>query len=149
MLNKSFYVLFVSLFLFSCKKSSNDFAKILADTDRYYSNLSAEKGRNVAFLALFDSSGVMLASHKSPIEGITAIREALLKHNDSTFILTWEPTFAKVSASNDLGYTYGIYKLTDRKSKKLLGEGTYTTFWHKNEKGEWKGLLDTGNEGLK
>ena len=126
----------------------NDNSSLLA-ADRYYSALSAEKGRNTAFLALFDTVGVMLVSNQPPIEGHAAISKLLLSRTDTTYTLTWEPSFAKVAKSGELGYTYGIYKLTSRKTKKLLGEGTYTTFWQRNAKGEWKALLDTGNEGLK
>ncbi len=98
---------------------------------------------------MFDSAGVMLGSHRPPVEGYKAISKLLLSKNDSSYILTWEPTFSKVANSGELGYTYGFYKLTDRATKKLIGEGTYTTFWQKNAAGEWKAMLDTGNEGLK
>jgi ketosteroid isomerase-like protein len=133
----------------SCSQKQPVNALSLIDTDRYYSALSEEKGRNEAFLALFDSSGVMLSPHRLPLEGYNAICKLLLSRSDSSYILTWKPMFSKVAQSGELGYTYGTYKLTDRKSKKLMEEGTYATFWKKNTKGEWKALLDTGNEGLK
>jgi ketosteroid isomerase-like protein len=148
---RTFYILItlVGLVLYSCTKTSTITQKTIADTDRYYSSLSAEKGRNKAFLAMFDSTGVMLGSHRPPVEGYKAISNLLLSKNDSSYILTWEPTFSKVAKSGELGYSYGLYKLTDKASKKIIGEGTYTTFWQKNAAGEWKALLDTGNEGLK
>ncbi|MEI8273237.1 MAG: DUF4440 domain-containing protein [Paludibacter sp.] len=144
----SIAVLIIVLFISCTSKQAVD-TKSLTDADRYYSSLSAEKGRNISFLALFDSAAVMLGPHHSPIEGHSAITKLLLSHTDTTYTLTWEPSFAKVAQSGELGYTYGIYKLTDRKTKKLLEQGTYTTFWQKNTKGEWKAVLDTGNEGLK
>ena len=146
--NLSLTVLIVVI-LISCTSKQISDTKSLTDADRYYSALSAEKGRNAAFLEFFDSTGVMLSQHHFPIEGHAAISKQLLNHSDTTYTLTWEPSFAKVAQSGELGYTYGIYKLTDRKTKKLLDEGTYTTFWQKNTKGEWKAVLDTGNEGLK
>lgn len=120
----------------------------ISETDRFYSALSAEKGMNAAFLSMFDSAGVMLTDNKLPVEGYAAISDLLSQRNDSTFILTWEPLFEKVAASGELGYTYGTYKITDRVSKKTTGVGTYLTIWLKNENGEWKAILDTGNEGL-
>ncbi|MEI6555676.1 MAG: hypothetical protein WCL70_08820 [Paludibacter sp.] len=143
----SFVVITASLV--SCTSKQSVDPKSLLDADRYYSKLSEEKGRNAAFLALFDSAGVMLGPHHMPIEGHSAISKRLLSHPDTTYTLTWEPLFAKAAQSGELGYTYGTYKLTDRNTKKLLEEGTYTTFWQRNAKGEWKALLDTGNEGLK
>jgi len=141
-------VIIAALFISCTQKQAVD-SKSLTDADRYYSTLSAKEGRNAAFLAFFDSAGVMLGSHRPPVEGHIAISKLLLSHTDTTYTLTWEPSFAKVAQSGELGYTYGTYKLTDRKTKKLLEEGTYTTFWQKNAKGEWKAVLDTGNEGLK
>lgn len=119
-----------------------------AETDRYYSSLSAEKGMNTAFLAMFDSAGVKLSANRMPVEGLQAIRQLLAVKNDSDFILTWEPAFEKVAASGELGYTYGIYKVTNKGTGEKTGEGTYCTIWQKNANGEWKALLDTGNEGL-
>ena len=142
-------VLFI-LLLSSCQKTKQiDYSVNLADADSHYSDLSLEKGRNAAFLAMFDSAGVTLASHKPPVEGYNEIKKLILSHNDSGFTLTWKPKFAKVAASGELGYTYGTYKVTDKKTKTISEEGTYTTIWIKNNRGEWKALLDTGNEGLK
>jgi len=149
--NSNIYTICVLLILTvcSCQKSiqKND-TKGLADADRYYSGLSAQKGRNAAFLAMFDSAGVTLGPHRPPIEGYHEIRKLLLSKSDTSYTLTWDPKFAKVSLSGELGYTYGTYKLTDKATKKL-SEGTYTTFWLKNARNQWKAVLDTGNEGLK
>jgi ketosteroid isomerase-like protein len=120
----------------------------LSDTDRYYSTLSAEKGMNAAFLAMFDSAGVKLQPKHMPIEGYEAIKTSLLSQNDSTFSLTWKPMFAKISASGDMGYTYGTYTITDKSTDSITGEGTYTTIWMKKKDGKWKAMLDTGNPGL-
>ena len=134
----------------SCRKQQPvDQAGSLANADRYYSVLSAEKGRNAAFLAMFDSAGVTLSPHKPPIEGYKEIKKNILSRSDSTYTLTWEPRFAKVAVSGELGYTYGIFRITNKATKTISQEGTYTTIWHKNSHGEWKALLDTGNEGLK
>lgn len=142
-------LLLLNIAIFSCKNSSIH-TKVMtpAETDRYYSALSAQKGMNSAFLAMFDSSGVKLSPNNMPLEGIQAIRLALAGKNDSTFMLTWEPKFEKVAISGELAYTYGIYKITDKLTGKKTNEGTYCTIWQKNESGEWKALLDTGNEGL-
>lgn len=141
-------VLFMVL-VCSCQKTSSiDETNDLANADRYYSALSAVKGRNAAFLAMFDSSGVTLASHRPPIVGFNEIKKVILSTNDCSFTLTWEPKFAKVAISGELGYTYGTYKLLN-KTTKAISEGTYTTFWQKDAHGKWKALLDTGNEGLK
>ena len=151
--NRTIYTICVLLFLSvsSCRKITsinNADTKGITDAEKYYSALSEQKGRNAAFLEMFDSTGVTLATHMPPIEGYKSIRELLLSKSDSSYTLTWEPRFAKVAASGELGYTYGTYKLIDKATKKL-SEGTYTTIWLKNKQGQWKAVLDTGNEGLK
>jgi len=131
-----------------CNKKQKDESKLLSDTDRFYSAMSAEKGMNASFLAMFDSAGVMLNANHMPIEGFEAIKASLMSESDSTFKLTWEPRFAKMAASGELGYTYGTYKITDRKTDSIIGVGKYATIWQKQSDGKWKAILDTGNPGL-
>lgn len=129
-------------------KKQKDDSNVLSDTDRFYSNLSAEKGMNTAFLAMFDSAGVMLRANQMPVEGYEAISAALMSGSDSTFTLTWEPMFAKMAASGDIGYTYGTYQITDRATDSITGVGKYATIWQKQSDGKWKAILDAGNPGL-
>ncbi len=145
----TFSTLFILSFSSCIKTTNRDEIRSIIDADRYYSTLSAQKGRNTAFLAMFDSAGVTLAPHMLPVEGYKEIKKLILSHTDSTYTLTWEPKFAKVASSGELGYTYGTYKLTVKGKKPISEEGTYITIWNKNSKGEWKALLDTGNEGLR
>jgi ketosteroid isomerase-like protein len=133
----------------ACNSTKNpDESKVLSETDRAYSAISAERGMNAAFLAMFDSAGVLLRSNHAPIKGYEAIRELFNSENDTTFILTWEPAYAKIAASGDLGYTYGTYQITDKATDSISGEGTYSTIWQKQADGKWKAVLDTGNPGL-
>lgn len=133
-----------------CMRSSPDKAtEAILKADRDYSRLSSEKGMNAAFLAMFDSSGVILRRNHMPVEGILAIRELLESEEDTSFTLTWEPTKAVAAASGELGYSYGTYVVKSGNPMQKVGEGTYVTLWKKNNKGEWKAVLDTGNSGLK
>jgi ketosteroid isomerase-like protein len=143
-------VVLVMSIAFSACKNKNHLAdsQVLADTDRFYSELSAKKGMNTAFLAMFDSAGVMLSANHAPIEGFLAIKTYLLSESDTSFTLTWEPIFAKISASGEMGYTYGTYQIKDKTTDSIAGVGKYTTIWQKKSNGSWKAMLDTGNPGL-
>jgi ketosteroid isomerase-like protein len=149
LINLSLFILIIGLLATACdnKQSSTD-SKVLADTDRSYSALSSEKGMNAAFLAMFDSAAVLLRANHNPVEGFEAIKGLLLSESDSSFSLVWEPTFAKISASGDMGYTYGTYFVTDKSTDSITGKGTYATIWKKDSNGKWKAMLDTGNPGL-
>lgn len=120
----------------------------MSETDRYYSAMSAKEGMNAAFLAMFDSAGVMLNANHWPIVGYDSIRASLLAESDTAFTLTWEPLFEKMAASGELGYTYGTYQLKSRATDSLMGVGKYATIWIKQADGTWKAILDTGNPGL-
>lgn len=130
------------------KKKSLDESRILAETDRYYSTLSAQQGMNTAFIAMFDSAGVLLRADRMPTKGLEAISKLLLSESDTNFILTWEPIATEIATSGDLGYTYGTYAIRNKTTGLLLGDGTYATIWKKQPDGIWKAVLDTGNPGL-
>lgn len=131
----------------NCTKKP-DQSQMIADADRAYSAISVEKGMNAAFLAMFDSAGVILRANREPVKGYNAIKDLLINQSDSAFILSWEPAYAQVAASGDIGYTYGTYQVTDKATDSISGEGTYVTIWQKQPDGKWKALLDTGNPGL-
>lgn len=126
------------------KKEADD--KLMA-TDIYWSDYSIKHGRNKAFIAMFDQQGVLLQDKSKPVEGIKSISEILLAEIDSNFVLSWKPTYSKSAESQDLGYTYGLWQMINKSNDSIIAVGTYATIWGKNNQGEWKALLDTGNLG--
>jgi ketosteroid isomerase-like protein len=61
--------------------------------------------------------------------------------------LTWTPIHAEMSASNDLGFTYGNYVFValDKEGKPATNYGKYTSIWRKQKDGAWKVVVDMGN----
>lgn len=112
-------------------------------TDKEFSKASSSQGMKKAFIEYMDDDGTLLRPNHPPIVGANAI-EYLTEINDSSFTLTWEPSSAQVSASGDLGYSYGIYNL---QLHDTTLQGTYVSIW-KQKDGKWKFVLDTGNEGI-
>lgn len=122
----------------------------ISETDRFYSAISAEKGMKDAFLAMFNSTGVILTANNMPVEGHKAISELLSQPNDNTFTSAWERMFEKISDFGNLAYSCGTtYSITDKISKSIIVEGTCVNILQKKKDGEWKAVLGTGNEGLK
>jgi len=142
-----FTLIIVAIIACNNKRAMDD-SKVLTETDRYYSALSLEKGMNASFLAMFDSAAVLLRANHMPIEGFEAIKTSLLSESDTTFTLIWEPIFAKIASSGDMGYTYGTYQIKDKATDSITGVGNYATIWSKQSDGKWKAVLDTGNPGL-
>jgi ketosteroid isomerase-like protein len=122
----------------------------ILNIDRAFSKLSEEKGMKQAFLEYAAEDAVILREKSFPQVGKNAMAERFKLFSDTGFMLTWEPQFADVAASGELGYSYGIYTSTSKDSlgSPLVEKGTYVSIWKKDDRGKWKFVLDTGNEGL-
>jgi ketosteroid isomerase-like protein len=124
-------------------------ANELMEIDREFARVSVEKGANESFLAFIDDSCVLLRPNRTPVIGRQKIEE-MFNSPDTSFTLNWEPLYADISKSGDIGYTYGIYKIEmdSPEGAAVTKEGTYVTIWKKDKNGNWKFVLDTGNQGL-
>jgi ketosteroid isomerase-like protein len=147
--NIMLFVFIINLiFILSCTETpKNSVPGILEQTDRDFSAMSVNEGMFKAFLFYIAEDGVMLRDNFSPEKGKELLAKRFEGRTDTTFILSWEPLYGKISESGDLGYTYGLHTNTD----KLTGEitrGTYVTIWLKQSDGSWKFVLDTGTQGL-
>lgn len=145
---KTAYFIITVLFMFACSADTDPDAKrqALMDADKAFSKLSETEGMKHAFLSYCAIDGVMLTPGSMPVIGHEAVENLIGNADDSAIKLTWEPLYAMVAESGELGYTYGVfsryYVALDSTSK-----GTYVSVWIK-EDGEWKFVLDSGNEGL-
>jgi len=118
--------------------------KELIGADKAFSTLSKERGMNHAFLSYIAEDGVLLRPDNMPFVGKDIVKE-LFKSDDTKFTLTWEPLYADIANSGELGYTYGTYTLT---LQDTVQNGTYVSIWKKDERGKWQFVLDSGNLGL-
>ncbi len=117
----------------------------LMAVDKEFSDFSVQNGLNEAFFTYCDESAVLLKPDMLPIKGMEELKKFHKNIDDTRITLSWTPYFAKSAKKGDLGYTYGTWKMT---GENLYMEGTYVTIWVKNENGDWKVILDTGNSGL-
>lgn len=150
--NILFTAIGIMFLLVACQKEPDleQAKQQLLETDRAFSNRSVEVGNFQAFMEYAKEDAVLLKANSYPIIGKHAIKNYFSHGEDSSYVLTWEPKYAKVAASADLGYTFGIYevKYTAGKNKGEVAHGTYTSIWERTPKGTWRFVLDTGNEGL-
>lgn len=136
--------------IISCTLNNDTEKEKLIQTDIAFSNRSVEVGNHQAFLEFAAPDAVLLRDNSYPVVGKPALRKLYAELSDSGYRLTWKPSYGKVAASGDLGYTYGIYllEITQGEQKGQVQRGTYCSIWEKNAKGEWRFVLDTGNSGL-
>ncbi len=112
-----------------------DSTKELLARDREFSQASATLGAAKAFVAFSSKNVRMFRGGKQPM-GKADAESALLAN---AAVWTWKPDFADTSKSNDLGYTYGTYQLTQ--DAKTIETGNYYRIW-KNQRGQWMVVTD-------
>ena len=141
-------ILCASLFFISCKQKKDVVKNIspyeILKADKSFSDMSSKAGMKKAFIEYIDNEGILLRPNHPPIIGADAI-DFLSQVNDSLYTLTWNPAGGEIATSDNMGYTYGIYKLT---TKDTVLRGTYVSIWKKQKDGKWKFVLDSGNPGI-
>jgi ketosteroid isomerase-like protein len=62
--------------------------------------------------------------------------------------LNWRPVFADATASGDLGMTVGEYVFTGRGANGTVVQrfGKYLTIWQRQPNGDWRFVIDGGNQ---
>ena len=143
-----FVFIFNLIFILSCTKAGkNQHNGELLKADRDFSEMSVKEGMHMAFLYYIAEDGVILKDNSLPSKGKDALRERFAGRSDTSFVLSWDPIYEKISESGELGYTYGIH-ITRIKATGQITKGTYITIWQKQSDGSWKFVLDTGTQGL-
>ena len=134
----------LSVAAFSQDKLDRERARLL-QIDAAFSQLSVEKGAGEAFAAHLADDAVFLPIGENLISG----KQAIVKYfSDGDSTLTWKPLKADVAKSGELGYTYGTSELTtkDKDGKTQVRYYKYVSVWKKQKNGEWKLVLDMGNQ---
>ena len=116
----------------------------LISIDKAFSNLSKKSSMNAAFMEYIAEDCVLLRPNNMPLVSKEAIAD-LFKGDDSGFMLTWEPKFAEIAESGELGFTNEIYLLS---SANNVQKGTYVSIWKKDKNGNRKLVLDSRNKGV-
>lgn len=142
---KYFYVL---ILIMIASISIADDKEQLIVVDREFSQLSADSGAAFAFDFYMADSATVLSDGSLPLTGHDAIMEMYNGLPEGASLL-WEPIFADISSSGDLGYTIGswTYTIAIPGGAPTSSGGYYITIWKKQEDGSWKYVFDTGTEG--
>lgn len=145
---KKRFPLLLILLILACTsvKKENANKQTLIAVDSMFSKLSEEKGMKAAFLAYADDDVVKPNPGQLPIIGKAALAKSFEGEKED-FILTWHPVKAEISASGDLGYTFGNWQLILKAKPDSVAThyGNYVSIWKKQNDGSWKYVLDTGN----
>jgi ketosteroid isomerase-like protein len=109
--------------------------------------LSASEHGSQGYMSHYAEDAVELPNGAAMLLGKEAISKTMGFLDVKDNHLTWTPVGADMSASGDLGYTYGTYEFRskDKAGKPTIEHGKYTTIWKKQKDGSWKVVLDMGN----
>ena len=115
----------------------------LVATERAFAKSSVENGVRNSFIQYFAEDGINFQPNP------TRTKEAMQKRPEQTkpfaYTLNWEPVFADVSRSGDLGYTTGPFTLKQNATGSPGPDrGYYFTIWKRQTDGLWKVVVDCG-----
>ncbi len=115
----------------------------LFDVEKEFCTMVQTEGVQKAFVYFAADSAVILRRN-TVLKGKEAIRLQYASFPQKGSKLEWAPDFADVSASGDLGYTYGRYTLTSTDSigHTTKNEGVFHTVWKRQPDGQWRFVWD-------
>ena len=123
-----------------------DAARAIVKADLDFAALAKKQGTAKAFRNAMDAEqGMVYAGAEQPATGRAAIYALMGGDAPDEVALEWAPVEAFAANSGELGVTRGRWTRTLIADTSKTATGSYVTVWHKNAKGEWKGLIDIGN----
>jgi ketosteroid isomerase-like protein len=111
----------------------------LVAAENTFARAAAEHGIRESFLQFFAKDALVFAPE--PKNGQKFYRQ----DKDRGFKLVWQPIFATLASSSDLGLTTGPWELQKSKTDATaLGWGEFVSIWKQQPDKSWKVALDVG-----
>ena len=110
----------------------------LIETENAFSAMASADGIRKAFITFLANEGIIFAPH--PVNG----KQWYEEHPDVDGYLYWEPAFAELSRSGDLGYTTGPWEYRQNPKADATSFGYFVSIWKIQPGNEWKVVADMG-----
>ena len=135
-------ILFFAGSVHSQNKEANK--KEILQTEKAFEKMTSEKGIAEAFYHFADKNAVIKRENDTLISGNENIKIYYQKKVLKDATVNWTPDFIDVSASGDLGYTYGkfIWKIKGDDGKIVEYKGVFHTVWKRQKDNSWKYVWD-------
>jgi ketosteroid isomerase-like protein len=115
----------------------------MVQTEQAFSKMAEEKNVRDAFMTFIADDGLLF--RPGAVNGKKWMLEHPVPPSDKKPLLAWQPAFAGMSASGDLGFTTGPWEARrDIADQKPSGHGHFVTIWKKQPDGSWKFMADLG-----
>lgn len=138
---KTFIVglLLMPTFIFAQTESQKSALKKIIETEKDFAQTSLDNGTKNAFLKFLGKDAIVF-NNATAVNGLEYWQKLDFKN-----LLTWQPTFAEIAVSEELGYTLGNFQVHSLTAEdKPLSYGSFFTLWKKQIDGNWKVALDFG-----
>jgi ketosteroid isomerase-like protein len=107
-------------------------------SEHAFAGLAAEKGTKEAFLTYLASDAVVFTP--APVNA----RRVWEARADKPTLLAWQPAFAEVSGTGDLGWTTGPWEYSADRAAGPSAFGSFVTVWGRSNDGRWRVEVDMG-----
>ncbi|NCI48374.1 nuclear transport factor 2 family protein [Sediminibacterium roseum] len=136
---KKHLVLLSATTLLAASAYSQKTIKGLIGAERAFASFTESHTIREGFLQFLDSTGLIFSRGNA----INAF-EAFGKQKAGPAVLSWEPAFAIISASGELGVTTGPFTVKASVADTVSGRGNFSSVWKVNGAGDWKNMVDLG-----
>lgn len=112
---------------------------VLVENEKAFASITAEKGMRNGFTEFSAEEGVMF------LPQVANVKEFYRDRESTSSLLTWEPIYAEIASSGDLGYTIGPWEWrSGAEVDSAAASGHYITIWKQQPDSIWKFILDIG-----
>jgi ketosteroid isomerase-like protein len=129
---------FFFLAFMSFESFAEESANALVQSELSFAKTASEKGIKTAFLSYLAEDSILFRPHAVSGKEWTAAQP------ETPGVLIWEPSYAEISGSGDLGFTTGPYVYKTLRDSADGDYGQFFSLWKKQNDGTWKVLLDAG-----
>jgi len=121
-------------------------AEMLKQLEGEFMKAALEKG-SAGYMSYYADDSVEVPNGAPLIQGKIDIAKGMGFLDDKNNQLIWTPVGGDISASGDLGYTYGNFEFhsKNKEGQPSIEYGKYTSIWKLQKDGSWKVVLDMGN----
>jgi len=115
----------------------------MVKTEQAFSKMAVDKNTREAFMTFIADDGLLF--RPGAVNGKKWMLEHPVPPSDKKPLLAWQPNFAGMSASGDMGFTTGPWEAKpDVNDPKPSAYGHFVTVWKKQPDGTWKFVVDLG-----
>jgi ketosteroid isomerase-like protein len=130
-------IILLACICFSSKLYAQKPIETLIDAERNFAQLAADKGAKEAFLTNSTPQSIVFEKNQ-PVNA----QKLWQSRPNSPIQLIWQPAYAGIAASGEIGFTTGPY-IVEAKGKEVAW-GQFSSLWEKNNNGHWKFMIDIG-----